>query len=64
MMAEAKRLRPDVLIVDIGMPILNGLGAARRINQELPNIKFVLLTMQDDPNLAAAALELGQLDLC
>ena len=59
MIAEAIRLRPDVLVADIGMPILNGLDAARRIKQELPKIRFVLLTMQNDPNLAAAALELG-----
>ena len=59
MMAEALRLRPDLIIADVGMPILNGLDAARRIIVQLPNIKFVFLTMQDDPNLAAAALELG-----
>jgi DNA-binding NarL/FixJ family response regulator len=56
---EAVRLRPDVIIVDIGMPLLNGLDAARRIKALAPNIKFIFLTMRDDPNLAAAALELG-----
>jgi DNA-binding NarL/FixJ family response regulator len=59
MVAEAMRLRPDVIVVDVGMPILNGLDAARRIKVQAPNIKFVFLTMRDDPNLAAAALELG-----
>jgi DNA-binding NarL/FixJ family response regulator len=59
LMAEAIRLRPDVTIVDVSMPFLNGLEAARRIKAEAPNIKFIFLTMQDDPNLAAAALELG-----
>ena len=59
LMAEAMRLRPDVIIVDVSMPFLNGLDAARRIKLEAPNIKFIFLTMQDDPNLAAAALELG-----
>ena len=59
MEAEALRLRPDVIIVDIGMPLLNGLDAARRIKIRAPNIKFIFLTMRDDPNLAAAALELG-----
>jgi DNA-binding NarL/FixJ family response regulator len=38
---------------------LNGLDAARRIRQQIPTIKFIFLTMRDDPNLAAAALELG-----
>jgi DNA-binding NarL/FixJ family response regulator len=60
MVAEAVRLRPDIIVADIGMPLLNGLDAARKIKKQLPNIKFVFLTMRDDPNLAAAALqELG-----
>ncbi|HXQ35945.1 MAG TPA: response regulator transcription factor, partial [Anaerolineales bacterium] len=42
----------------VGMPVLNGLDAARKINLQTLNIKFVFLTMRDDPNLAAA-LELG-----
>jgi DNA-binding NarL/FixJ family response regulator len=60
MVEEAIRLMPDVVIVDIGMPLLNGLDAARRVRERVPRVKFVFLTMQDDPNLAAAALELGQ----
>jgi DNA-binding NarL/FixJ family response regulator len=59
LVVEAVRLKPDVLIVDVGMPLLNGLDAARRIREKIPRAKFVFLTMQDDPNLAAAALELG-----
>ena len=56
---EAKRIMPDLIVVDVGMPLLNGLDAARRIKEAAPNMKFIFLTMQDDPNLAAAALELG-----
>jgi len=59
MMDAAVRLRPDVIVLDVGMPLLNGLEAARRTRTQLPNIKFVFLTMYHDPNLAAAALELG-----
>jgi DNA-binding NarL/FixJ family response regulator len=55
----ALRLRPEVIIVDVGMPVLNGFDAARRINEDSPNVKFIFLTMQADPNLAAAALGLG-----
>jgi DNA-binding NarL/FixJ family response regulator len=56
---EAVRTKPDVIIADVGMPLLNGLDAARRIKGLAPKIKFIFLTMQDDANLAAAALELG-----
>ncbi len=56
---EAIRLRPEIIIADVGMPLLNGLDAARRIKERAPKIKFIFLTMRDDPNLAAAALELG-----
>jgi DNA-binding NarL/FixJ family response regulator len=59
LVAEAMRLRPDVIVADVGMPLLNGLDAARRIKGQASNIKFIFLTMRDDPNLAAAALELG-----
>jgi DNA-binding NarL/FixJ family response regulator len=59
MVAEAMRVRPDIIVVDVGMPLLNGLDAARRIKLQVPNTKFLFLTMHDDPNLAAAALELG-----
>ncbi len=59
LITEAVRLKPDVIVVDIGMPLLNGLDAAERVRRELPRVKLVFLTMQDNPNLAAAALELG-----
>ncbi len=55
----AMRLTPEVIVADVAMPILNGLDAARRIRGLAPKLKFVFLTMQVDPNLAAAALELG-----
>jgi DNA-binding NarL/FixJ family response regulator len=56
---EALRVDVDVIVVDVGMPFLNGLDAARRIREQSKKVKFVFLTMQDDPNLAAATLELG-----
>jgi len=59
LITEALRLKPDVVVVDIGMPLLNGLDAAKRVREQLPKVKLVFLTMQDNPNLAAAALELG-----
>ena len=59
LITEALRLKPDVIVVDIGMPLLNGLDAAEQAREQLPKVKLVFLTMQDNPNLAAAALELG-----
>ena len=59
LMSAAANLNPDVIVVDIGMPLLNGLDAAQRIRKQFPEMKLVFLTMQSDPNLAAAALELG-----
>ena len=60
MVQEAIRLRPDVIVADFAMPLLNGLDAARRIREHVPTARFVFLTMHDDANLAAAALELGR----
>ena len=59
LLAEATKLTPDVIVLDIGMPLLNGLDAGERLKQLLPSVKLVFLTMKDDPNLAAAALNLG-----
>src|SRR5580704_8718621 len=59
LLIEAPRLKPDVIVLDIGMPFLNGLDAAERLMPLMPAVKFVFLTMMDDPNLAAAALNLG-----
>ena len=58
LVSEATRLKPDVAVVDVGMPLLNGLDAARRVREQNPSIKLVFLTMSDDRNLAAAAMEL------
>ena len=60
LLLEAPKLEPDLIVLDIGMPVLNGLDAAEQLKHLLPNVKFVFLTMKDDPNLAAAALNLGR----
>jgi DNA-binding NarL/FixJ family response regulator len=59
LLVDAAKLKPDVIVLDIGMPLLNGLDAAERLKLSLPNAKLVFLTMKDDPNLAAAVLNLG-----
>jgi DNA-binding NarL/FixJ family response regulator len=52
-------LNPDLVVMDISMPILNGLDAGRRIKQMRPAVKLIYLTMNHDPDLAAEAFRLG-----
>jgi DNA-binding NarL/FixJ family response regulator len=59
LMAAAQRLKPDVIVLDITMPALNGLEAGRLVKQALPNVKLVFLTMNEDPDLAAEAFRAG-----
>ena len=56
---KAKRLKPDVAVLDIGMPSLNGLEAARQILKNDPHIKIVILTMHDSDNLIREVLKVG-----
>ena len=56
---EAERLHPDVVVLDIGMPGLNGIEAARRISKSLPDCKIVFVTQQLDPAYVHAAFTAG-----
>lgn len=58
LLSAAANLNPDVIVADIGMPLLNGLDAARTIKEHSPKVKLVFLTMQDNPTLAAAVMEM------
>ena len=57
--AEAVALRPDVALLDITMPELDGLNATRRIRRQAPAVKVLVLTMHDDPEYLFQALEAG-----
>jgi DNA-binding NarL/FixJ family response regulator len=59
LVVAAQRLKPDVIVLDIGMPLLNGLEAGRQIKQLLPATKLVFLTMNEDSDLAAEAFRAG-----
>jgi DNA-binding NarL/FixJ family response regulator len=59
LVSAAQRLKPDVVVLDIGMPLLNGLEAARQIKQLLPGTKLIFLTMNEDSDLAAEAFRAG-----
>lgn len=53
--AEAARLEPDLLVLDIGMPVLNGIEAARKLRADGSHAKIVFLTVQDDGDYVRAA---------
>jgi DNA-binding NarL/FixJ family response regulator len=55
----AKRLHPDLVVVDIGMPLLNGLDAARQLKRIMPEVKVIFLTVSEDADLAAEAFRAG-----
>jgi len=55
----AAALEPNVIVLDIGMPNMNGLLAGQRLKQAMPRVKLIYLTMNHDPDVAAAAFRLG-----
>lgn len=55
----ALRLKPDVVVLDITMPVLNGLDAAREILHNAPSTKAILLTMHDESTYLLEALRIG-----
>jgi DNA-binding NarL/FixJ family response regulator len=52
-------LKPDVIVLDIAMPVLNGLDAGRQVKKMLPAVKLVYLTMNPDADVAAEAFARG-----
>jgi DNA-binding NarL/FixJ family response regulator len=55
----AQRLRPDIVLLDISMPLLNGLDAARQISKLVPESKLIFLTMHATPTYATEAFKAG-----
>ncbi len=55
----AQDLCPDIVVVDIAMPLLNGLDAARQLKHLMPAVKVIFLTVSEDPDLAAEAFRAG-----
>ena len=59
LVAAARKLHPDVVVLDIAMPLLNGLDAARQLKRLMPAVKVIFLTVSEDPDLAAEAFRIG-----
>jgi DNA-binding NarL/FixJ family response regulator len=59
LLETAPQLNPDVIVADIGMPLMNGLEAGLRLKEQIPTMKLIFLTMNDDPDLAVEAMRCG-----
>jgi DNA-binding NarL/FixJ family response regulator len=55
----AQRLRPDLILLDIGLPVLNGIQAAELIRTSVAEVKILFLSENCDPEVASAALTAG-----
>jgi len=59
LLETAPKIKPDVIVVDIGMPLMNGLEAGVRLRELMPTAKVIFLTMNEDPDLAVEAMRCG-----
>jgi DNA-binding NarL/FixJ family response regulator len=59
LLAAAPTLRPDIIVLDIAMPRLNGLDAARQLKRAMPGVKVIFLTVSEDLDIAAEAFQAG-----
>ncbi len=59
LLAAASKLKPDIVILDISMPMLNGLDAGQQLKKLMPDVKLIFLTVHEDPDLVAEAFRVG-----
>lgn len=59
LLAAADRCKPDVILADISMPLLNGFEAARRLKAATPSARIIFLTVHEERTVVTEALELG-----
>jgi DNA-binding NarL/FixJ family response regulator len=59
LLETAPQLNPDVIVADIGMPLMNGLEAGLRLKERIPAMRLIFLTMNEDPDLAVEAMRCG-----
>jgi DNA-binding NarL/FixJ family response regulator len=56
---KTRELSPDIVIMDLNMPVLDGVGATRRISEESPRTRVIILTMNNEASFVARAVEAG-----
>jgi len=59
LLEAARRLRPDIIVLDIGMPLLNGIEAGRQIKKKMTEIRLIFLTVNEDPDFVTEAFCAG-----
>jgi DNA-binding NarL/FixJ family response regulator len=59
LLTAAAKLQPDIVVLDIAMPRLNGLDAARHLKPAMPKLKLIFMTMNEDPDLVGEAFRAG-----
>jgi DNA-binding NarL/FixJ family response regulator len=59
LVTAASKLEPDIAVVDISLPLLNGLDASQQIKKANPDIKIIILTMHAEPNFVTEAFRVG-----
>jgi DNA-binding NarL/FixJ family response regulator len=57
--AKAKDLNPDVMVLDVTMPVMNGLEACRLLRKQTPQLEILFVTQHDSPQMMREALEAG-----
>lgn len=55
----AQKLKPDIILLDIRMPLLNGLDAGHQLKRLMPTVKLLFLTVNEDPDFARQAFRIG-----
>jgi len=59
MLSMVPKLEPDVVVLDISMPNLNGFDAGEKLKKRLPDIKLIFLTVNEDPDMVTEAFRIG-----
>jgi DNA-binding NarL/FixJ family response regulator len=56
---KAEALQPDLMLLDLGLPTLNGMEVARRVRKLCPDVKILIVSQDSSPDIVAGALRIG-----